>query len=204
VEPGSSVAHHMEVCRRGRSQESRRQRTGGTRGLTRPATWRWSRSKGCRMTTTPGCHPGWRDHHGWSRHRRGCPCGGDDLRRRWKLDEEPHEPWEKGGQGPRSTEDDEPAGKRLTSGRSGVEGRGRSGCLSRHGELFEEKLVPHDNGRWERDDPLDESLQVAVAGTEATQKVQHQGAVVDWLAEVTEGVCQALHLAAILPHGCRI
>jgi hypothetical protein len=39
--------------------------------------------------------------------------------------------------------------------------------------------------------PLNESLQVAVAGPEATQKVQHQGTVGHWLAEVAEGVCQA-------------
>jgi hypothetical protein len=48
--------------------------------------------------------------------------------------------------------------------------------------------------------PLDESLQVTVAGDEATQKVQHQGAFGDRFAEVTEGVHHALHLAAILPH----
>jgi hypothetical protein len=49
--------------------------------------------------------------------------------------------------------------------------------------------------------PLDESLQVAVAGAEATQEVQHQGTIGDWLAEVAERVCQALHLAAVLSHG---
>jgi hypothetical protein len=49
--------------------------------------------------------------------------------------------------------------------------------------------------------PLDESLQVAVARAEATQKVQHQGTVSDWLAEVAEGVYHALHLTAVLPHG---
>jgi hypothetical protein len=42
-------------------------------------------------------------------------------------------------------------------------------------------------------DPLDESLQVAVAGAEATQKVQHQGTV-------AEGVRHALHLVVVLPH----
>jgi hypothetical protein len=52
-----------------------------------------------------------------------------------------------------------------------------------------------------RHGPLDESLQVAVAGAEATQKVQHQGTGRHRLAEVAEGVRQALHLAAILPHG---
>jgi hypothetical protein len=33
--------------------------------------------------------------------------------------------------------------RRLTAGRSAVESRGRSGRLIRHGELLEEKLVPH-------------------------------------------------------------
>jgi uncharacterized protein HemY len=49
--------------------------------------------------------------------------------------------------------------------------------------------------------PLDESLQVAVAGAEATQEVQHQGTIDDWLAEIAERVSQALHLAAVFPHG---
>jgi hypothetical protein len=42
---------------------------------------------------------------------------------------------------------------------------------------------------------------VAVVGAEATQEVQHQGAISDGLAEVAERVCQALHLAAVLSHG---
>jgi hypothetical protein len=58
-------------------------------------------------------------------------------------------------------------GRRLTTGRSAVEGWGRSGCLSHHGELLEEKLVPHDMEGGKGHDPLDESLQVAVAGAEA-------------------------------------
>jgi hypothetical protein len=39
---------------------------------------------------------------------------------------------------------------------------------SHHGELLEEKLVPHgmECGKWYG--PLDESLQVVVAGAEAT------------------------------------
>jgi hypothetical protein len=96
-------------------------------------------------------------------------------------------------------------------GRAGapVDG-GRGACtrrvpdrLSRHGELFKEQLVPHGMEGGKGNGPLDESLQVAVAeaGAEATQKVQHQGAVDDRLAEVAEGVCHALHLAAVLPHG---
>jgi hypothetical protein len=42
---------------------------------------------------------------------------------------------------------------------------------------------------------------VAIAGAEATQKVQHQGPIGDRLAEVTERVRHALHLAAVLVHG---
>jgi hypothetical protein len=49
--------------------------------------------------------------------------------------------------------------------------------------------------------PLDESLQVAISGAEAMQKVQHQGPVGDRLAEVAERVRHALHLAAVLVHG---
>jgi hypothetical protein len=72
--------------------------------------------------------------------------------------------------------------------RSVVEGRGRSGCLSHHGELLVEKLVLHDMEGGKGHDPLDEILQVAVAGAKATQKVQHQGAVGDLLAEVAKRV----------------
>jgi hypothetical protein len=54
---------------------------------------------------------------------------------------------------------------------------------------------------WEVNGPLDESRQVAIAGVEATQKVQHQGPVGDRLAEVTERVCHAFHLAIVLVHG---
>jgi hypothetical protein len=53
----------------------------------------------------------------------------------------------------------------------------------------------------ERHAPLDESLQVAIAGAEATQEVQHQGTIGDRLAEVAERVSQALHLAAVFSHG---
>jgi hypothetical protein len=42
---------------------------------------------------------------------------------------------------------------------------------------------------------------VAVAGAEATQEVQHQGTIGNWLTEVAERVSQALHLAAVLSHG---
>jgi hypothetical protein len=52
-----------------------------------------------------------------------------------------------------------------------------------------------------RHGPLDEILQVAVQGTEATKKVQQQGVVGDRLAEITERVRHALHLAAVFVHG---
>ena len=42
---------------------------------------------------------------------------------------------------------------------------------------------------------------MAVARTEATQEVQHQGTVHHWLTEIAEGVRQAFHLAAVLLHG---
>jgi hypothetical protein len=54
--------------------------------------------------------------------------------------------------------------RRLTAGRSAVESRGRSGRLMRLGELLEEKLVPRGVEGGEGHAPLDESLQVAVAG----------------------------------------
>jgi hypothetical protein len=72
--------------------------------------------------------------------------------------------------------------------------------LVRHGELLEEKLISHRMEGGEGHDPLDESLQVTVAWAEATQEVQHQGGVRHRLAEITEGVHQALHLAAVLSH----
>jgi hypothetical protein len=46
---------------------------------------------------------------------------------------------------------------------------------------------------------LDENLQVAVAGAETMQEVQHQGTVHHRFVEIAEVVCQALHLAAVLP-----
>jgi hypothetical protein len=75
-----------------------------------------------------------------------------------------------------------PPGRRQGAGGGAVEGRGRRVSLVRHGELLEEKLIPHRMEGWERYGPLDESLQVTVAGAEATQEVQHQGAVCHWLA----------------------
>jgi hypothetical protein len=88
--------------------------------------------------------------------------------------------------------------RRLSTSDGAVEGWGRSGSLDRHGELLEEKLIPHNMEGGKRHDPLDQSLQVAVEGAEATQEVQHQGTVRYRLAE---GIRQALHLAVVLPHG---
>jgi hypothetical protein len=70
-----------------------------------PATWRWSRSRGCRRTATRGRRPGRRDHHERIRHHHGRPCGSDDLRWSWKSDEGPPGRWVEGGEEPRSTKD---------------------------------------------------------------------------------------------------
>jgi hypothetical protein len=72
--------------------------------------------------------------------------------------------------------------------------------LVHHGELLEEKLILHRMEGAEGHGPLDESLQVTVAGAKATHEVQHQGAVCHRLTEIAEGVLPVLHLAAVLPH----
>jgi hypothetical protein len=56
----------------------------------------------------------------------------------------------------------------LTTGRSAVERQSWSSGLIRHGELFEEKLVPDVMECGKGNGPLDESLQVSIAGAEAT------------------------------------
>jgi hypothetical protein len=91
-------------------------------------------------------------------------------------------------------------GRCLASGRSVVECRGRSRCLNRHGLLLKEKLVLHCMEGGKGHGPLDESLQMAVAGAEATQEVQHQGTDDHRLTEDAEGVSKTLHLAAVLSH----
>jgi hypothetical protein len=91
--------------------------------------------------------------------------------------------------------------RHLTAGRSSIECRCWCRGLGLHGELIKEKLVPHDMEGGKGHNPLDESLQVAVAGAKATQKVHHQGTVGDGLAEVTERVRHALYLAKVLLHG---
>jgi hypothetical protein len=123
---------------------------GGRHSGSSPATWTWSRSRGCRMTATPGRHPGRRDHPGWtpaatlagattsvgggSRTKGyGRRAGMSSDRRRAR------------GLPP-------PPRRRLIARRTVVEGRGRSSCLSHHGELLEGKLVPHGmeggKGQW--------------------------------------------------------
>jgi hypothetical protein len=62
-------------------------------------------------------------------------------------------------------------GRHLSTRGGVVECWGRSGSLYRHGELLEDKLIPHSMEGGKRHGPLDESLHVAVAGVEATQKV---------------------------------
>jgi hypothetical protein len=74
AEPESSVARRREALSGGQAPENRRHSGPGL------ATWRWS--KGCRMTATLGRHHGRRGHLAH-------PCGSDDLRRLWKLDDEP-------------------------------------------------------------------------------------------------------------------
>jgi hypothetical protein len=52
------------------------------------ATWRWSRTRGCRTMATSGRH-NQRAHPGWSRCSHDHPCGDDDPRQWWEPDEEP-------------------------------------------------------------------------------------------------------------------
>jgi hypothetical protein len=59
----------------------------------------------------------------------------------------------------------------LTAEWSTVEGRRWSRGLRLHGELLEEKLVADGLEGGEERNPLDESLQMAVAGDDAMQKV---------------------------------
>jgi hypothetical protein len=191
---GHAVWRHVVGNRRrctvgGHSQESRhrRRRTGGTR--LDPTTWRWCRFRGCRTTASPGCHPGRWNLHGWSCHPHVRLCGGDGRHRRWRPDEGLQGQCRRtsGGPGRRSARGLSPE-RRLSASGGAVECRGRGGCLNRHGKLLEEKLIPHNMECGKGHCPLDQSLQVAVAGVEATQEVQHQGTVRHRLAEVVEGV----------------
>lgn len=70
-------------------------------------------------------------------------------------------------------------GGRLATGGCAVECRGGGGGLNLQVELLEEKLIADvvEGGEWHG--PLDEILQVVVAGAKTTQKVQHEGAVGD-------------------------
>jgi hypothetical protein len=149
------------------------------------------------MTASPSRHPCRWNLHAWSCHPRILPCEGDGRRRQWKLDEGPRQGAERGPD--RRSAGGLSPGRRLSTSGGAIECRGRSGTLDRHGELLEEKLIPHGMKGGGRHNPLDQSLQVAVAGDEATQEVQHQGTVRHRLAEIAEGVRQALHLAAVSP-----
>jgi hypothetical protein len=120
------------------------------------------------------------------------PCGGDDRCRRWKPDEGPQGPWQGakrgGGGGVTGCRGGlAPGGSQSTRGDT-IECRYRSGSLDCYGELLEEKLIPHDMEGGKRHGPLDQSLEVVVAGDETTQEVQHQGTARHRLVEIAEGV----------------
>jgi hypothetical protein len=91
AEPDAMQARHREAweARRRVAQLGGLAPGDGRHAGPSPATWRWPRSRGYRMTATPGRHPGRGDHHERSRHPHGRPCGNDDLRRRRTLDEGP-------------------------------------------------------------------------------------------------------------------
>jgi hypothetical protein len=129
------------------------------------------------MTTTLGHHPSWSTTPGGAAtpavaHARATTSisGGNRTRshrdHRMRVDKSPVD----GGQEPPP-----PPRRCLANGRSAIEGWGRSGCLSHHGELVEENLVLHVMEGGKGHGPIYESLQVAVAVAEATQKVHHQG-----------------------------
>jgi hypothetical protein len=71
----SLVARRMDVRRR---QVSEVRHSGAQSGepapedgghsVPDPVTWRWSWSRGCRRTASPGHHPHRWNLHGWSRH----------------------------------------------------------------------------------------------------------------------------------------
>jgi hypothetical protein len=75
-------------------------------------------------------------------------------------------------------------GGRLATGGCVVECRGGGGGLNLQVELLEEKLIADvvEGGEWHG--PLDEILQVVVAGAKTTQKVQHEGAIGDKLTQI--------------------
>jgi hypothetical protein len=162
AEPESSGARLGRRC-----QEGRRRRTGGTQGLARPhgdgpgpgvvelrpclaATPAGRTTLG--GAATPTATLSGTTSIGGGGRMRGCRDGGGSAgrslsRRRVRC----------------------LALRRcMATGRRTVEGRGGSGCLSIHGKLLKEKLVAHDMEGGEGHSPLDESLQVALAGVEAT------------------------------------
>jgi hypothetical protein len=149
-----------------------------------------------------------RPHGRWDLHERGRrphvrPCGGDGCHRWWNVEKGPEEKYEGAERGSWSMEcawGGLPLGRRLGTRDGAIEDWCWGGSIVCHGKLLEEKLIPHRMEGGEGHAPLDESLQVIVAGAEATQEVQHQGAVYHRLAKIAEGFRQALHLVVVLPH----
>lgn len=79
-----------------------------------------------------------------------------------------------------------------------VECHGEGMGLSLQGELLKENLIA---GVMEWYGSLDESLQVVIATTETTQKVQDEDAVEDKLIKITEGVRHTIHSTIVLADG---
>jgi hypothetical protein len=52
-----------------------------------PVTWRWCRSRGCRMTASSGCRPDRWYHRARNCHPHDRPCEGDGRRRWWRRGE---------------------------------------------------------------------------------------------------------------------
>jgi hypothetical protein len=185
VESGSSGAHRMGACRRQVAKEFRSWVQSGEPTPAQEDERR--RSRGCRPTASLG-----RPRAGGTSTRRAATSasalagvmvavgGGGQTRGRKGGGKRTDR-----GPGQRGARVMAP-GRRLTTRMSVVECWGWSGCLNRHGELLEVKLVPHDMEGGKQHDPLDESLQVAVPGAEATKKVEHQGAIGDRPAKIME------------------
>jgi hypothetical protein len=90
--------------------------------------------------------------------------------------------------------------RRLGGSSSGDEGRRRGGRRP-HVELSQPEISTNvgEGREWPlAGDELGHELEPFV---EATQDVEHQGAVLDWLTEVGQGISHAFHLAAIVVDG---
>jgi hypothetical protein len=134
-------------------------------GLT---TRRWSRSRDCRRTAMPGCHPSRRNHPWQSCHPVAAFAGtttsvGMGSRTRG------HRGGGEGGVGAPVDRGRGPSPPKVPSHWEGtIEGWGQSGCLGLHAELLMKNLVANDVEGGEGYNPLDESLRVAVTGVEVT------------------------------------